>query len=231
MVALIAAERQGRTPWHPHHITERYGLFTLILLGESLLSSANAIITALHDSDTLGPLIQLSVLAFVVTAALWWICFWPPHHEAIGNFAASLRYGYVHFFVFAAAGALSAGIEVEVDQLTGHTVLGASFTVTVPVAVFILCVWWIAMQDSAHRVVNTAIPIGAVVVLLDPLIPSPVALTTLVLVAAGGDPGDAPAPPPAPTSPSRTGWSARSVAAGTVREECCTWTSRTRWPC
>ncbi len=186
MVALIAAERQGRTPLHPHHITERYGLFTLILLGESLLSWANAIITALHDSDTLGPLIQLSVLAFVVTAALWWIYFWPPHHEAIGNFAASLRYGYVHFFVFAAAGALSAGIEVEVDQLTDHTVLGeaaASFTVTVPVAVFILCVWWIAMRDSADRVVNTAIPIGAVVVLLDPLIPSPVALTTLVLVA------------------------------------------------
>ena len=39
------------TPWHPHHITERYGLFTLILLGESLLASANAIIEALHDDD------------------------------------------------------------------------------------------------------------------------------------------------------------------------------------
>lgn len=32
----IIAERTGSTPWHPHHITERYGLFTLILLGESL---------------------------------------------------------------------------------------------------------------------------------------------------------------------------------------------------
>src|SRR5689334_9918767 len=32
----VIAERQGTTPWHPHHITERYGLFTLILLGESL---------------------------------------------------------------------------------------------------------------------------------------------------------------------------------------------------
>ena len=38
----VIAERQGTTPWHPHHITERYGLFTLILLGESLLASANA---------------------------------------------------------------------------------------------------------------------------------------------------------------------------------------------
>nr|WP_212753754.1 low temperature requirement protein A [Nakamurella aerolata] len=37
----VVAERFDRasTPWHPHHITERYGLFTLILLGESLLAS------------------------------------------------------------------------------------------------------------------------------------------------------------------------------------------------
>lgn len=29
------AERRGSTAWHPHHIAERYGLFTIILLGES----------------------------------------------------------------------------------------------------------------------------------------------------------------------------------------------------
>ena len=31
----IVAERTGSTPWHPHHITERYGLFTLIVMGEA----------------------------------------------------------------------------------------------------------------------------------------------------------------------------------------------------
>ena len=30
----IWAERKGWTPWHPRHIAERYGLFTIILLGE-----------------------------------------------------------------------------------------------------------------------------------------------------------------------------------------------------
>ena len=33
------AERAARTPWHPHHIAERYGLFTLIVLGESILAA------------------------------------------------------------------------------------------------------------------------------------------------------------------------------------------------
>lgn len=181
----VIAERQGSTPWHPHHITERYGLFTLIVLGESLLASSNAIIEALHDDQALGPLIALAVLAVVVTAALWWIYFWPPHHTAISTLARSLRYGYVHYFIFAAAGALSAGIEVQVDVLTGGSALGstaASFTVTVPIAVFVLCSWWIAIRDNADRIVNTAVPLGALLVLLDPIIPVPVSLTAVILI-------------------------------------------------
>ncbi|HEY3511235.1 MAG TPA: low temperature requirement protein A, partial [Kribbella sp.] len=180
----VVAERRGMTPWHPHHITERYGLFTLILLGESLLASANAIIEALHDHESLGKLIALSVLTLVVTAALWWIYFWPPHHTAITSFARSLRYGYVHYFVFAAAGAFSAGIEVEIDSITHHTELSevaASYTVTVPIAIFVLGIWWIALRDNADRVVNVVVPLGAVLVLLDPLIPIPFALTAIFM--------------------------------------------------
>ncbi|HET6740961.1 MAG TPA: low temperature requirement protein A [Kribbella sp.] len=180
----VVAERRGVTPWHPHHITERYGLFTLILLGESLLASANAIIEAVHDHEALGKLIALSVLMLVVTAALWWIYFWPPHHTAITSFARSLRYGYVHYFVFAAAGAFSAGIEVEIDSITHHTELSevaASYTVTIPIAIFVLGVWWIALRDNADRVVNAVVPLGAVLVLLDPLIPIPFALTAVFM--------------------------------------------------
>jgi low temperature requirement protein LtrA len=32
---LIFAERTSHTTWHPQHIAERYGLFTIIVLGES----------------------------------------------------------------------------------------------------------------------------------------------------------------------------------------------------
>lgn len=40
------AERDAPTPWHPHHIAERYGLFTIIALGESILSASTAITAA-----------------------------------------------------------------------------------------------------------------------------------------------------------------------------------------
>jgi low temperature requirement protein LtrA len=181
----IFAEHRKQTPWHPHHITERYGLFTLIVLGESLLASANAIIDALKEVESLGPLIAISVLTLVVTASLWWIYFWPPHHRAITSFGRSLRYGYTHYFVFAAAAAFSAGIEVEIDVLTGESELSsvaASFTVTIPIAIFLLGIWWIAIRENADRLVNLVVPIGALVVLLDPVLPLPVALTAVVLV-------------------------------------------------
>ena len=181
----LIAERRGNTPWHPHHITERYGLFTLILLGESLLASANAVIEALHEDHELASLISVAVLAFIVTAALWWIYFWPPHHDAIGTLGQSIRYGYGHYFIFAAAGAFSAGIEVEIDQITGKSHISevqASFTYTVPIALFVLGVWLIAVRANADRVVNTVVPLCAVLVLFDPIIPVPVTLTAVLMV-------------------------------------------------
>ncbi len=157
---------------------------TLILLGESLLASANAVIRAVQDAESLTPLIGIAVLSLAVTAALWWIYFWPPHHLAIDRLRRPLLYGYGHYFVFAAAGAFSAGIEVEIDVLTGHSALAspwASFTYTVPIAIFVGVVWLLAIRPHSGRVVNVVIPSGAILVLIDPLIPVPVALTAVIL--------------------------------------------------
>ncbi|MGO1056283.1 low temperature requirement protein A [Crossiella sp. CA198] len=185
LVVPIIAERTGTTPWHPHHITERYGLFTLIVLGESLLASANAIIAAVHEATSLGPLIGLGALTLIATAAMWWIYFWPPHHHAIKDLANSLAYVYGHFFVFAAAGAFSAGIEVEIDVLTGHSTLPfASFAYTIPLAVFVLGIWALAIRPHADHVVNTALPLAGLLTLVDPLIPVPFAITAAALAGA-----------------------------------------------
>src|SRR5699024_2930678 len=147
----IFAESRGTTPWHPEHITDRYGCFTIIVLGESLLASANAVFGALSDVVDLIPLISLGVLSLIVTAAMWWIYFWPPHHRAISGLRGSIKYGYGHYFIFAAAGAFSAGVGIEVDSQLGRSALDpvlATFTVSVPIAVFVLGVWLLAAARS-----------------------------------------------------------------------------------
>ena len=182
----VIAENVGGTPWHPHHITERYGLFTLILLGESLLASSNAVIEALSSDVELLPLLGIAVLTLVVTASLWWIYFWAPHHRSISTFGRSLRYGYAHYAIFAAAGAFSAGVEVQIDSIAHGAHLNhllVSYTMSLPVAVFLLGVWWVAMRDHAPRAVNIAVPAGALCILAEPLVSFPMVVTAAALVA------------------------------------------------
>ena len=42
LVIPVWAERGGSTPWHRHHIAERYGRMTIIVLGESILAATTA---------------------------------------------------------------------------------------------------------------------------------------------------------------------------------------------
>ncbi|WP_205683334.1 low temperature requirement protein A [Brevibacterium sp. S111] len=182
----VVAETRGTTPLHPEHIADRYGCFTIIVIGESLLASANAVFGAFSEVDELVPLISLGVLCLIVTAALWWIYFWPPHHRMLTGLPAALTYGYGHYLIFAAAGAFSAGVGIEVDSQLGVSALdpvAATFTVSVPIVVFVLGVWLLAIRASAHWVINLAVPMCAVLVLLDPIIPIPTFLTTLFMIA------------------------------------------------
>lgn len=177
------AERRRTTPWHPGHIAERYGLFTLIVLGESVLASTNAIVDAVEHSDDLAPLLVISACGLVVAAGMWWIYFAREHDEHLTGPRSAFVFGYGHYLVFAAAGAFSAGIEVAIDHDTHATELGsvaAAATLTVPVAVFILAVWALTLRRVLTPARSAVVVTVAVLVALAALAPS-----SLVLAAAG----------------------------------------------
>lgn len=54
------AERERQTTWHPHHISERYGLFTIIVLGETIAAATLAVQAALDRDDALGTLLPIA---------------------------------------------------------------------------------------------------------------------------------------------------------------------------
>ena len=69
------AERHHRTPYHPEHIAERYGLFTIIVLGEVVLSSVMAVQGALEGDEYVADLIPLVVGGMLLVFSLWWLYF------------------------------------------------------------------------------------------------------------------------------------------------------------
>ena len=150
MLVPIWAERRQRTPWHPHHVAERFGLFTLILLGESLLASANAIIDAGSKTEATSGLIVLAVTGLLIAAGMWWMYFGFDQGDRMAASRTGFGFGYGHYFLFAAAGAASAGIEVELDLITGEAAhlpaTTASTALAVPVALFMVSVWALLLR-------------------------------------------------------------------------------------
>ncbi|NQX29885.1 low temperature requirement protein A [Microbacteriaceae bacterium VKM Ac-2854] len=164
----IWAESQHPTPWNAHHIAERFSLFTLILLGESILASANAVVDAIETGHHISDLLVISASGLVIAAGMWWVYFAREHHEHITSLRTSLTFGYFHYLIFAAAGAFSAGIEIAIDATTGDTDLNhsaAAAMLSIPVATFFLAVWWLTLRRSL-RTSGTSIFLAGVAITL-----------------------------------------------------------------
>ena len=187
------AESAGRTPWHPGHIAERYGLFTLIVLGESVLSATVGVQVALDSTSTFGDLAPVVVGGLLIVFFMWWMYFDMPGEQVVARardaFTESLRgpfvWGYGHYLVFTSAAAAGAGLAVAVDQATHHSKLTdvqAGFAITVPVTVFLLTVWALHYATKTPGPMRTyAVPAGVALILASSFTPEPVLGTGVVL--------------------------------------------------
>lgn len=170
LLVPIWAERSGHTNWHPHHIAERYGLFVIILLGESVLAASTGVASSLSAGGVSGALITISVAGLVILFALWWIYFLEPTGEGLSsNRSKSYVWGYCHYAIFAALAALGAGLEVAVEQ-TGHhldvSALTAAFGVAIPASIFLLLFWAVHRPIVAHPVVRPSVIVPAGIAVL-----------------------------------------------------------------
>ena len=185
----VIAERRGQPVWHPEHIAERYGLFTLIVLGESVLSTTVALQAAFTQTDHPAGLVMLGVAGLVILFAMWWIYFEQPAHERLTSLKAGIRWGYGHILVFASAAAVGAGlaVAVDVDLHVAHVgALPAALATTVPVAVFVLVVWVLHLDHERIRRVSVAFPVAALLILATSFTPVPVPLTALLMAVLTG---------------------------------------------
>jgi low temperature requirement protein LtrA len=192
LLVPVWAERAAPTTWHPHHISERYGLFTLIVLGEAVASAAVAVQVGIDERATSATLYLIAVGGMLTVFGMWWIYFAKPiASRLVGNRLAFL-WGYGHYVLFAAATAVGVGVAVNVDQVTHETDLsrtGAAATLTVPVAVYLLAVWFLHVRPHEDAPLRGALlPTGALAVLLMTFTGQAVlatGLTLAVVVAIG----------------------------------------------
>jgi len=187
LVPPFAESGARTTPWHTRHIAERYSLFTLIVLGEGLVASANAVIDGIADAEHLGSLLVLAACGLVIVVGMWWIYFSREQHAHIRALPSALVFGYGHYFVFAAAGALPAGIEVAVRADAGEADLSratVAATIAVPVALFVLAIWALALRPALTTGWNVVVVVLALAVLASIAVPAVSLVATALLVTA-----------------------------------------------
>jgi low temperature requirement protein LtrA len=108
----MLTERQEMTPWHPHHVAERYGLFTIIVLGESVTAASVAMSGSFDADGVTADLVKLASGGLLLLFGMWWLYFMHDTGEALAaRRHLSFLWGYSHLFVAASAAAVGASLE------------------------------------------------------------------------------------------------------------------------
>ncbi|WP_374991226.1 low temperature requirement protein A [Streptomyces sp. LHD-70] len=176
LLPVLSQGRAGGTPWHPHHIAERYALFAIITLGEGVVG------TVASSGDLLGgpdgkhwgvDAVAVVVAGVGLTFAMWWVYFTTPFGDIlIHRRGRGYLFGYGHIPLFIGIAGAGAGLHVAGLQLEHHSKLGEPAVVlslAVPVGLYILMVYLL------HTfLLSTTDPFHALLI----------ALTVLVLAAA-----------------------------------------------
>jgi low temperature requirement protein LtrA len=71
VIPLLATAARTDVPLHLEHLPERFSLFIILVLGESVAALAYG----LHDAHWNGDAVTVAVISFVLAAAMWWSYF------------------------------------------------------------------------------------------------------------------------------------------------------------
>ncbi len=171
----IAERRMGGTPWHAHHIAERYGLLTIITLGEGVVGTVASLSAVVREQGWTVDAVLVAIAGTGLTFGMWWMYYVIPAAQLLHvHRQRSFLYGYTHLVLFGSIVATGAGLHAAAFYIEHQSKLGSVATVlsiAIPVAAYIAMVYVLYML-----LVHTA---DAFHVLL-------VALTAAMLAAAIG---------------------------------------------
>jgi low temperature requirement protein LtrA len=136
------AERKSSTPWHAHHIAERYGLLVIITLGEVISSTVASLNVLVHGHAGWSlEAVLLTIAGVGLAFGCWWMYFAVPWAAPIARHRErAFAFGYGHLVIFASLAAIGAGVHVAALQLGETVEIGPTatvLTVAVPFAIFV----------------------------------------------------------------------------------------------
>jgi low temperature requirement protein LtrA len=118
LLPLIGRQYLVKSPINTHHLLERFSLFTLILLGESVIS----ILAVLQSSYWTWQSILFAILTFLLIIAMWWQYFDNVEKKVdktIETAGQTIIYG--HLFIYISLCMIAASIQLLFLEQLNYT--------------------------------------------------------------------------------------------------------------
>ena len=138
---VIAERKDGGTPWHAHHIAERYSLFALIALGEGVVGTVAALSAVVEAQGWSLDAVLVCIAGIGLTFGLWWIYYLLPSAPVLhAHRERAFVWGYGQMIVVASIVATGAGLQVAAHSIEHQSHIGALATLlcaAIPVSLFL----------------------------------------------------------------------------------------------
>ena len=177
----VGRHQIARAPIHASHLVERFGLFTLIVLGESVISVAQGVAKG-AQGDWTAAMATSAVAGFLVVASLWWLYFDRLDDGTIRSVLRGLIWNYAHLPLLAGLVSVALGIEYAVrEAATGQLERTTALALGAGTALYLLATvvtgralrpggdrrqWWWLGAVAATLAVGLVWPLGLPVGLL-----------------------------------------------------------------
>ncbi|MGL4281934.1 MAG: low temperature requirement protein A [Albidovulum sp.] len=181
----VYAESARQTPFHRHHMIERYGLLMIISLGEIVLSVAHGY-GLLNDTESPFAVARVATSALVIVFSVWWLYFADEEHMPRTDVTHALLWGYGHVFIYAATAAMGAALAASVDVAAheAHTTQAeVSRWLGMSMALGSATLWFV--RDRMYRLpgrIALALPVMAAVFLIAGFLGLPVWVFAILAV-------------------------------------------------
>ena len=75
---MLAEQRNGGTPWHAHHITERHRLFAIIAPGEGVVGTVATLAAVVDQQGWTLDTAFVGAAGTELIFGMWWLYFLAP---------------------------------------------------------------------------------------------------------------------------------------------------------
>lgn len=196
LIPVFAQGRASGTPWHPHHIAERYGLLAIITLGEGVVgtvASSQGLLGGETGTHWSVDAVAVLVVGVGLTFGMWWVYFLTPFGTILQlRPRRGYLFGYGHILIVSAIAATGGALHLLGLYLEHHSEITertAVLMLAVPVALYLAGVYalhdlLLSGRDGVHLLLLAGTAVFLVAGVVVAAAHGPIAVSLLLIMCA-----------------------------------------------